>query len=280
MSSSENSAPQADEVEKAEEKPKLCGIIRPISAMGGYSETHWKDVEDIVRAAIKKAGFEPKLVSDADEIGVIHKRIVQNLYDCPLAVCDVSGKNPNVMFELGMRLAFDKPTIIIKDERTNYSFDISVIEHLQYPSSLHFWSILDFRAELQTKLEATYKEAQENSDYSPFLKSFGELIPAKISEKKVPEREYFESLFDDLTKKVNFLVSRSSQQENTADMNKEEALNLLRRHSAQSGRQAVMAERLRYLRGRRTSVSSAKQAAYLESEITRLEAALQQMDMD
>jgi len=42
-----------------------------------------------------------------------------------MIVCDISGRNPNVMFELGLRLAFDKPAIIIKDEITPYSFDTS-----------------------------------------------------------------------------------------------------------------------------------------------------------
>jgi hypothetical protein len=36
----------------------------------------------------------------------------------PDYLCDVSGKNANVMFELGLRLAFDNPTIIIKDDKT------------------------------------------------------------------------------------------------------------------------------------------------------------------
>ena len=58
---------------------------------------------------------------------MIHKTIVQNLYLNPIVVCDVSGKNANVMFELGLRLAFDKPTIIIKDDKTDYSFDTSVV---------------------------------------------------------------------------------------------------------------------------------------------------------
>jgi hypothetical protein len=48
----------------------------------------------------------------------------------------VSGKNPNVMFELGIRLAFDKATIIIKDDKTDYSFDTSVIQHIPYPRDL------------------------------------------------------------------------------------------------------------------------------------------------
>ncbi len=91
---------------------KKCGIVMPIAVMDGYPESHWKDVKRIVESAIEEAGFEARLVSDADDIGVIHKRIVQNLYDNPMIVCDISGRNPNVMFELGLRLAFDKPTIM------------------------------------------------------------------------------------------------------------------------------------------------------------------------
>src|SRR5687768_15159461 len=96
-------------------EPIVCGIVMPISAIDGCSAEHWSEVHDILADAIEAAGFSPQLVSDADDIGIIQKRIIQNLYENPVVVCDVSGKNPNVMFELGLRLAFDKPTLIVKD---------------------------------------------------------------------------------------------------------------------------------------------------------------------
>ena len=77
------------------------------------------------------------------------KEIIQNLYENPGLVCDVSGKNPNVMFELGLRLAFDKPTIIVKDNKTSYSFDTSAIEHLEYPRDLRFSKIVEFKKTLR-----------------------------------------------------------------------------------------------------------------------------------
>ena len=95
----------------------ICGIVMPISGMDGCSESHWSDVLRIISEAIDEADFEGNLVSNADDVGIIHKRIIQNLYDNPMVVCDVSGKNPNVMFELGLRLAFDKPTVIIRMTR-------------------------------------------------------------------------------------------------------------------------------------------------------------------
>src|ERR1041385_707121 len=127
--------------EKKRDRKPTCGIVMPISEMDGYSEAHWSDVREILTEAIDEAGFDSNLVSDADDVGIIQKRIIENLYDNPIVVCDVSGKNPNVMFELGLRLAFDKPTIIVKDDKTSYSFDTAVIEHLEYPRDLRYATI-------------------------------------------------------------------------------------------------------------------------------------------
>lgn len=174
----------------AEKKPKpTCGIVMPISAMDGCSEAHWVEVMDVLSDAVDDAGFEANLVSNADEIGIIQKRIIQNLYENPLVICDVSGKNPNVMFELGLRLAFDKPTIIVKDDKTSYSFDTSPIEHLEYPRDLRFTKIVDFKETLTEKLKATHTKATSDSSYTTFLKHFGEFKVAKIDKKEVSGQE-------------------------------------------------------------------------------------------
>lgn len=167
-----------------------CGIVMPISGMEGCSESHWSDVLDILTEAIEEAGFEGNLVSNADDVGIIHKRIIQNLYDNPMVVCDVSGKNPNVMFELGLRLAFDKPTVIVKDDKTSYSFDTSAIEHLEYPRDLRFTSIVAFKQKLAEKIAATHARANSDSGYTTFLKHFGEFTVAKLDKKEVSGQEF------------------------------------------------------------------------------------------
>ncbi len=167
----------------------------PISSVTGYPGSHWDDVLSIIESSIASAGFKPNLVSYADETSVIHKTIVQNLYDNPVVVCDVSAKNPNVMFELGLRLAFDKPTIVIKDEKTAYSFDTGVIEHLPYPSDLRFQPIVDFQAKLAEKIKATYNRASTDPDYSVFLNHFGTFKLPKLKEEEVSIQQY---LFEEL----------------------------------------------------------------------------------
>lgn len=174
-----------------ESKPKTpqikeerrCGIIMPISKIGDCTQQHWQEVRGIIEDAIKAAEFTPLLVSDADDSGIIQHRIVQNIYDNEMIVCDVSCKNPNVMFELGMRLAFDKPTIIIMDNDTPYSFDTAPIEHLTYPRNLNYYDILDFKEKLTQKIKATY-ESYLNQTANTFLKNFGEFRVASIEHRE------------------------------------------------------------------------------------------------
>lgn len=179
-----------------------CGLVMPISSIDGCNEQHWLDVKDILTESVESAGFNANLVSYADDVGIIQKRIIQNLYENPIVVCDVSGKNPNVMFELGMRLAFDKPTIIIKDDKTSYSFDTSPIEHLEYPRDLRFTKIVEFKKALKEKLQATLKKSKEDPSYTTFLKHFGTFTVAKLDTKEVSKEDFIIEELKDLKRTI------------------------------------------------------------------------------
>ena len=165
---------------------------------------------NILKDVITSISFEPNLVSDADDIGIIQKRIIQNIYNNEIIVCDVSAKNPNVMFELGMRLAFDKPTIIIKDDRTDYTFDTSIIEHLSYPRDLRFTKIIEFKENLKKKIQGTYKKAQEDPNYSTFLKNFGQYKIAHLAETEVSSNQFILSSLTEIKSEINKLKTNTS----------------------------------------------------------------------
>ena len=186
-----------------------CGIVMPISAIDGCLENHWEEVKAILTDAIQSAGYEANLVSNADDVGVIQKRIVQNLYDNDIVVCDVSCKNANVMFELGLRLAFDKPTIIVVDNKTGFSFDTSPIEHIVYPRDLRYSKIIDFKKTLKEKIIGTMRAA-DDSNYSPFLKHFGEFKVANIEHSEGSINEVILQRLDDMQQLIGRL-SRSTR---------------------------------------------------------------------
>lgn len=201
------------EKQTIETEKLMCGIVMPISEIDGCNELHWKEVYSIVSQSIDKAGFKPNLVSNSDDVGVIQKRIIQNLYDNPIVVCDVSGKNPNVMFELGIRLAFDKPTIIIKDDKTQYSFDTSPIEHLEYPRDLRFAKIVEFKDKLSEKIIQTYKKSTTDENFSTFLKHFGSFKVAKIETEVVSKEDF---ILDEI-KNLREIVLRNNRKSTFRD---------------------------------------------------------------
>lgn len=185
----------------------FCGLIMPISEIDGCSESHWQDVKAVLTEAIEECGLKANIVSNSDEIGIIQKRIIEHLYSYPIVICDVSGKNPNVMLELGLRLAFDKPVIIVKDDRTSYSFDTSPIEHLTYPRDLRFARIVEFQKLLSEKITSTLDKAKTDPGYSPFLKAFGEFSIPKVAQKEVSGQEFIMQQLDS----INIALGRLSR---------------------------------------------------------------------
>lgn len=178
-----------------------CGIIMPIAAMSGYSVEHWIEVKNIIIEAtkmVKEYNFKAEIVSSSEgEIDVIHKRIIQNVYNADILVCDISGKNPNVLFELGMRLAFDKPTILIKDDVTDFIFDTGVIEHLTYPKDLRYSKIIKFKSELANRIKQTYEKSIKDPDFSTFLGNFGKFKVPKLDQTAVSDVNQY--IFDEIS---------------------------------------------------------------------------------
>lgn len=214
-------------IQTLETKKPTCGIIMPISSIDNCSEAHWKEVRGILTDAVETAGFEVHLVSEANDSGIIQKRIVQNLYKNDIVICDVSCKNPNVMFELGMRLAFDKPTIIVMDNMTKYSFDTAPIEHLGYPRDLSYYQIIDFKKTLTEKIKGTV-DAAKQPDYTTFLKNFGEFQVATIENKKGSLDEVVLSRLDDMARQISEIrvnqrvriIERPESESDTEEINK------------------------------------------------------------
>ncbi|RZK65596.1 MAG: RNA helicase [Pedobacter sp.] len=176
----------------------------PISEIDGLAPSHWSEVLNLLTGSAEKAGFSSKLVSESSFSGVIQQRIIQNLYQNEVVICDVSGQNPNVMFELGLRLAFDKATIVIVDDKTKISFDTAPIEHLIYPRDLRHGKIVDFTERLTEMIKATYAESKKDG-YSTFLKHFGQFDLKGLQNKEGGVDAYMLTLLQDVSEQISSL---------------------------------------------------------------------------
>lgn len=199
------------------------GLIMPIAEIAGLNEQHWEDVKRIIIESLKddnKYDMNIRLVSHSDEVRVIQTSIVQNIYNDDIVIIDVSAKNANVMFEFGMRLAFDKAFVVIKDDATPYIFDTGNIQHLEYPRDLRYTHIENFKINLKNKVIKTLEHSLQNNDKSLYLEQYGDLKPSKIEGKEVDITEYFERALGTLRKDFKRLEGRVIKEDfDTKDIN-------------------------------------------------------------
>ena len=146
----------------------ICGVIMPISATENHSEAHWASVQKLIHRGISDAGFIARNVWETAPNDRISERIIGNIFDVPIAVADISDLNPNVMLELGLRLASKKPTLVIVNSGGTIPFDIRDFHAIFYPSNLSILEMEEFFQELSRCLKEKYKSFTDNN-YTPFL---------------------------------------------------------------------------------------------------------------
>ena len=144
----------------AKKENNNCFVIMPISDIDGYDKGHFQRVyEDIIIPSVEKAEFKPVRADEVKETNFIHLDILKKLIDAPIAICDLSSRNPNVLFELGIRQAFDKPTVLIQEKGTPKIFDIGPLRYLEYSKNMKYHEVLKTQSSLTEAIIAT-KEAE------------------------------------------------------------------------------------------------------------------------
>ncbi|MBO3273489.1 hypothetical protein [Hymenobacter defluvii] len=159
------------EFQDVTEQMPHCGIIMPISDTSGYEPGHWQDVLEIIKDAAQRAGFTAELVSANGAEDTIHASIIENIYRSELIVCDISSRNPNVMLELGLRLASKLPLIVIFDGEGPCPFDIGSILQVRYRKDLRMAAMKLFESELTNRIRSLHT-AYLAGKYHPFLSQF------------------------------------------------------------------------------------------------------------
>jgi len=173
-----------------------CFIIMPIADHPDYKQGHFKRVyDDIFAPACEKAGYKPVRADDVAQTNLIHLDILQKLLESPMAICDLSSRNPNVLFELGLRQAFDKPTVIVREVGTPQIFDINMFRYTEYRNSLDYREVLADQKAIQKVLEETKQAVAEGRSVNSIIKLLSITNSASLQDpSKFGDKEYFQIL--------------------------------------------------------------------------------------
>lgn len=134
----------------------------PISDNDKYPPGHFGRIyEYIIKPACLAAGFEPLRADDVKTTNYIALDIIKQIINCDMAICDLSSQNPNVLYEVGIRQAFNLPVTFIKDTVTKRIFDIQGFRDVMYDESLRIDNVEKTISELAETIANTYEQKHE-----------------------------------------------------------------------------------------------------------------------
>lgn len=121
-----------------------CFVISP------FGEPFDDYYEKVYQPAIVKADLQPIRGDEVYNTGAIIDDIFAAISSATLVLCDVTGKNPNVNYELGVAHALQKPAIIVTQSVSDVPFDYRHLRVIVYDRTK-----VDWAKQLETAIHKT-----------------------------------------------------------------------------------------------------------------------------
>ena len=110
----------------------ICFVIAPIGEEGSDTRKRSDQVlNHILKPAAREFGYEAMRADQLSEPGVITSQIVQHIMDDAIVVADLTGRNPNVFYELAIRHAIRKPYVQIIQRGEERPFDVAGVRTIE-----------------------------------------------------------------------------------------------------------------------------------------------------
>ncbi|WP_371163826.1 hypothetical protein ABYF32_06095 [Buchananella felis] len=84
-------------------------------------------LDEIIKPAAKEAGgyATPLRADEIQSAGPITSRVIVEIVNADICIADLTGRNPNVMYEVAIAHAADKPVILLQQEEGGGPFDFA-----------------------------------------------------------------------------------------------------------------------------------------------------------
>lgn len=125
--------------------------------LGGYYES-------VFKPAIEQAGLTA-VRADAEIFGTgkIMDQIWRGIRAAKVLVAELTTKNPNVFYELGLAHALEKPVVLVSSNQEDVPFDLRHISVILYDQGDPFWG-----QKLIDKIADNIKSAVKNPEDAIF----------------------------------------------------------------------------------------------------------------
>lgn len=166
-----------------------CFVIMP------FEPTYNTEYERVIRPAVEAAGLE---CIRADEIYTrpqITADIWKSLRSARIVIAELTGRNTNVFYEVGLAHALGKPAIIITRNEDDVPFDLKALRYLYYNIDDPFWGE-NLKKALTDMLQNLLKE----QEYGTVFQDIALVGETKYKKREVlPAEKYREKPLHNLT---------------------------------------------------------------------------------
>lgn len=185
---------------KPETVAKRCFVITPIGDSGS-SVRRAADglIKSAIQPVLEEAGFTVVAAHQMSDTGSITRQVIERVLGDDLVIANLTGLNPNVMYELAIRHAARKPVLVVAENGTNLPFDISDERTIFYSNDMH--GVEDLKAALSTAIGVAL--ADKSPDNPIYRAVQSNVMRATVKDK--PEQQYLLERLDDVDRQINHM---------------------------------------------------------------------------
>ena len=157
-------------------RQKICFVICEVQDKGSPQRKHADSVfNNIIKPALGMRGTQYKVVRIDKKCpgGDITQAIVEDLRTADLVIVDLTNLNPNVMYELGIRQAWNLPLVPIALDGQKLPFDLAVLNTVFYKSAETKSGATNARKEIRKQIKNILKGETKNVIFEQSISSIG-----------------------------------------------------------------------------------------------------------
>lgn len=132
----------------ADVSSRLCFVIMPFSATQSATEADWTAIfERVIKPAVEGANLGYECRRSQATRGNLVKGILEDLRAAHVVIADLTDRNANVFYELGVRHTLSHRTILLAQDLDHIPFDLK-----SYASHVYAWKTAEGRDEFARRV--------------------------------------------------------------------------------------------------------------------------------
>jgi hypothetical protein len=185
---------------------KTCFLIAPIGKPDSITRERTDKLEKhFLQPALRNLGYKLLRADKLPSPGIITNDIVRHLLDAELVIADITDRNENVFYEMGIRHAAKRPIIHVRHDNDSLPFDIVSMRTFDYSFDV------SVRTSLIKTLKATIQSINDLVE-TPFSAATSSFLVIRGPGHKVPYRSLdIVQTADDLLLLIDELLSHADQ---------------------------------------------------------------------